>query len=265
MAVIAFIGTGNMGGALARAAAKSPLCTRLLLANRSPEKAKKLCEELGAEITDNRGAAAQANVLFLGVKPQGLEEMAAGIRDVLDARPRCLIVSMAAGWSVAELEELLGGLLGGLPVVRILPNIPVAVGEGVTLLCASGKVTEEEKELVRGLLAPSGMVAELGEDLMDAASGVTGCGPAFAAMFIDALADGAVACGLPRREAIAFAAQMLAGTARTLLSSGEHPDALRDRVCSPGGSTIQGVRKLEESAFRAAVMNAVIATYEKEF
>ena len=261
MAVIAFIGTGNMGGALARAAAKSPLCTRLLLSNRSPEKAKKLCEELGAEITDNRGAAAQADVLFLGVKPQGLEEMAAGIRDVLAARERCVVVSMAAGWTVAELE----GLLGGLPVVRILPNIPVAVGEGVTLLCASGKVTEEEKELVRGLLAPSGMVAELGEDLMDAASGVTGCGPAFAAMFIEALADGAVACGLPRREAIAFAAQMLAGTARTLLASGEHPDALKDRVCSPGGSTIQGVRKLEESAFRAAVMNAVIATYEKEF
>ena len=186
MAVIAFIGTGNMGGALARAAAKSPLCTRLLLANRSPEKAKKLCEELGAEITDNRGAAAQADVLFLGVKPQGLEEMAAGIRDVLAARERCVVVSMAAGWTVAELE----GLLGGLPVVRILPNIPVAVGEGVTLLCASDKVTAEEKELVKSLLAPSGMVAELGEVLMDAASGVTGCGPAFAAMFIEALADG---------------------------------------------------------------------------
>ena len=100
---------------------------------------------------------------------------------------------------------------------------------------------------------------------MEAASGVTGCGPAFAAMFVDALADGAVACGLPRKEAIAYAAQMMKGTAELLLSTGEHPDALRDRVCSPGGSTIQGVRKLEEGAFRAAVMNAVIATFEKEF
>lgn len=261
MAVVAFIGTGNMGGALARAAAKSPLCERLLLSNRSPEKAKKLCEELDAALTDNRGAAAGADVLFLAVKPQGLEKMVEGIRDVLAARERCLVVSMAAGWTV----DALGRLLGGHPVVRILPNIPVAVGEGVTLLCASDSVTEEEKALVRGLLAPSGMVAELNEDQLDAASGVTGCGPAFAAMFIDALADGAVACGLPRREAIAFAAQMLAGTARTLLSTGEHPDALRDRVCSPGGSTIQGVRRLEEGAFRAAVMNAVIATYEKEF
>ncbi len=258
---VAFIGTGNMGGALARAAVKSPLCGKLLLSNRSPEKAAKLCEELGAVHVDNRGAAAAADVLFLGVKPQGLEAAVAGLRDLLEKRGRCLVVSMAAGWTVAALDEL----LGGQPVVRILPNIPVAVGEGVTLLCASPKVTDEEKELVKGLLAPSGMVAELSEDQLDAASGVTGCGPAFAAMFIDALADGAVACGLPRREAIAFAAQMLVGTARTLLSTGEHPDALRDRVCSPGGSTIQGVRRLEEGAFRAAVMNAVIATYEKEF
>ena len=258
---IAFIGTGNMGGALARAAAKSPLCDRLLLANRSAEKARRLCEELSAELTDNAGAAAQADVLFLGVKPQGLEAMVEGIRDVLAARGRCLVVSMAAGWTLAELDAL----LGGAPLVRILPNIPVAVGEGVTLLCASAAVTEEEKALVKGLLAPSGMVAELPEEQLEAASGITGCGPAFAAMFIDALSDGAVACGLPRRQAIAFAAQMLAGTARTLLASGEHPDALRDRVCSPGGSTIQGVRALEEGAFRAAVMNAVIATYEKEF
>ena len=258
---IAFIGTGNMGGALARAAAKSSLCTRLLLSNRSPEKALKLCEELGAEPVDNRRAAEEADILFLGVKPQGLEKMVSGIRDTLDARKRCVIVSMAAGWIVSKLETL----VGGQPVVRILPNIPVAVGEGVTLLCASDKVTEEEKNLVKDLLSPSGMVAELNEDQMDAASGITGCGPAFAAMFIDALADGAVACGLPRYESIAFAAQMLAGTARTILRNGEHPDALRDRVCSPGGSTIQGVRKLEEGAFRAAVMNAVIATYEKEF
>ena len=258
---VAFIGTGNMGGALARAAAKSPLCGRLLLANRSAEKARKLAAELGGETADNRRAAAEADVLFLGVKPQGLEQMLAGIRDVLAGRGRCLVVSMAAGRTVAELERL----LGGHPVVRILPNLPVAVGEGVTLLCPSDAVTAEEKELLKALLAPSGMVAELAEAQMEAAAGVTGCGPAFAAMFVDALADGAVACGLPRREAIAFAAQMLAGTARTLLQSGEHPDALRDRVCSPGGSTIQGVRRLEQGAFRAAVTDAVIATFEKEF
>jgi len=261
MAVIGFIGTGNMGGALARAAAKSPLTSRLLLANRTPDKARRLAEELGAEVCDNTAAAREADVLFLAVKPQGLEAMVEGIRAELSARERVLIVSMAAGWTVEELTSL----LGAHPVVRIMPNIPVAVGGGVTMLCASENVTEEEKALVKELLAASGMVSELAEPLMEAASGVTGCGPAFAAMFVDALADGAVACGLPRAEAIAYAAQMMKGTAELLLATGEHPDALRDRVCSPGGSTIQGVRKLEEGAFRAAVMNAVIATWEKEF
>ena len=261
MAVIGFIGTGNMGGALARAAAKSPLTERLLLANRTQEKAARLAEELGAEVCSNADAAREADVLFLAVKPQGLEAMVAGIRGELSARKRVLIVSMVAGWTLEELTAL----LGAHPVVRIMPNIPVAVGGGVTMLCASDAVTEQEKELVKELLAASGMVSELSEPLMEAASGVTGCGPAFAAMFVDALADGAVACGLPRKEAIAYAAQMMKGTAELLLYSGEHPDALRDRVCSPGGSTIQGVRKLEEGAFRAAVMNAVIATWEKEF
>ena len=261
MAVIAFIGCGNMGGALARAAAKSPLTERLLLANRTQEKAARLAEELGAEVCSNADAAREAGVLFLAVKPQGLEAMVAGIRGELSARKRVLIVSMVAGWTLEELTAL----LGAHPVVRIMPNIPVAVGGGVTMLCASDAVTEQEKELVKELLAASGMVSELSEPLMEAASGVTGCGPAFAAMFVDALADGAVACGLPRKEAIAYAAQMMKGTAELLLYSGEHPDALRDRVCSPGGSTIQGVRKLEEGAFRAAVMNAVIATWEKEF
>lgn len=261
MAVIAFIGCGNMGGALARAAAKSPLTERLLLANRTQEKAARLAEKLGAEVCSNADAAREADVLFLAVKPQGLEAMVAGIRGELSARKRVLIVSMVAGWTLEELTAL----LGAHPVVRIMPNIPVAVGGGVTMLCASDAVTEQEKALVKELLAASGMVSELSEPLMEAASGVTGCGPAFAAMFVDALADGAVACGLPRKEAIAYAAQMMKGTAELLLYSGEHPDALRDRVCSPGGSTIQGVRKLEEGAFRAAVMNAVIATWEKEF
>lgn len=261
MAVIAFIGCGNMGGALAKAAAKSPRTDRLLLSNRTTEKAARLAEELGAEVCSNADAAREADVLFLAVKPQGLEAMVAGIRGELSARKRVLIVSMAAGWTLEELTAL----LGAQPVVRIMPNIPVAVGGGVTMLCASDAVTEQEKALVKELLAASGMVSELSEPLMEAASGVTGCGPAFAAMFVDALADGAVACGLPRKEAIAYAAQMMKGTAELLLQSGEHPDALRDRVCSPGGSTIQGVRKLEEGAFRAAVMNAVIATWEKEF
>ncbi len=262
MACIGFIGTGNMGGALARAAAKSGLAHSLLLANRSPEKAQLLARELGGEVVTNREAAERAQVLFLGVKPHLLEGMLDGIRDVLDAREdRILIVSMAAGKDLKTLRAL----LGDRPILRIMPNIPVAVGGGVTLYAASPEVTEAEKRLFEELLAESGMVSEIQESLLEAASGVTGCGPAFAAMFVEALADGAVACGLPRRQAMDYAAQMLMGTAKLLLETGEHPGSLKDRVCSPGGSTIQGVRKLEERAFRAAVTDAVIATFEKEF
>ncbi len=262
MAVIGFIGTGNMGSALARAAAKSGRAERLLLSNRSPEKARRLSEELGGEVVDNRGAAAQAEYLFLGVKPHMLAGMLEGIRDVLSARTdRFVIVSMVAGKDLDGLRQL----LGPVPVIRIMPNIPVSIGGGVTLFTASPEVKEEEKRFLQELLGCSGIVDELEESLLDAATGVTGCGPAFAAMFVEALADGAVACGLPRRKALDYAAGMLKGAAELLLQSGEHPGMLKDRVCSPAGSTIQGVRALEESAFRAAVMNAVIASFEKEF
>ncbi|MBR0200735.1 MAG: pyrroline-5-carboxylate reductase [Oscillospiraceae bacterium] len=263
MAIVGFIGTGNMGGALARAAAKSGLAEELLLANRSPEKALRLAGELGGRQVDNQEAAARSDVLFLGVKPQMLDTLLGQIGDTLkDRNERQLIVSMMAGKDLQTLQRLLGE---DKPILRIMPNIPVCVGAGVTLYCGSGAVTEEDKDFFCRLMAASGLVEELDEHLMEAASGVTGCGPAFAAMFVEALADGAVACGLPRKQAIAYAAQMLAGSARMLLASGEHPGVLKDRVCSPAGSTIQGVRKLEERAFRAAVTDAVIATWEKEF
>lgn len=262
MKTVAFIGTGNMGSALARAAAKSGAADRLLLSNRTPEKARRLAAEIGGELCDNRRAAAEADLLFFGVKPQMLEAMLDGIRDVLAARTkRLLVVSMVAGKDLQTLDAL----LDGLPVVRVMPNIPVAAGCGVTLLTASDKVTAEERAYVKTLLAASGAVEELDEHLLDAATGVTGCGPAYAAMFVEALADGAVACGLPRKDAVAYAARMLMGTAQMLLESGEHPGALKDRVCSPAGSTIQGVRTLEQRGFRAAVMDAVIASWEKEF
>lgn len=263
MAIVGFIGTGNMGGSLARAAAKSARTEKLLLANRSPEKAIRLAEELNGEALSNQEAAARADYLFLAVKPQMLEGMLDGIRQTLEARKdRFVIVSMVAGKDLHTLRTLLGA---ERPIIRMMPNIPVQVGGGVTLYCASDQVTEEEKQTFCELMMASGMVTELDEHLLDAATGVTGCGPAFAAMFVEALADGAVACGLPRKQAIAYGAQMLLGTAKLLLETGEHPDSLKDRVCSPGGSTIQGVRKLEERAFRSAVTDAVIAAFEKEF
>lgn len=262
MAVVGFIGTGNMGSAIARAAGKSNQVDRLLLANRSPEKAERLAKELGGEVSDNRQVAANADVLFLAVKPQYLLGMFDGIRDVLEARKdRFIIVSMVAGWTLDRLTRE----LGVFPFVRIMPDIPAQVGAGITLVCPGKGITEEEKALVLDLLDGSGLVSELDEKQLDAANGVTGCGPAFAAMFVEALADGAVACGLPRQRALEYAAMMVKGSAELLLQENMHPAVLKDKVCSPGGSTIQGVRKLEECAFRAAVMDAVIATFEKKF
>ncbi len=262
MAIVGFIGTGNMGSAIARAACKSNQVNRLLLSNRSPEKAERLAKELGGELSDNRQVAASADVLFLAVKPQYLLGMFDGIRDVLEARKdRFVIVSMVAGWTLDRLTRD----LGVFPFVRIMPDIPAQVGAGITLVCPGKGITAEEKALVLDLLDGSGLVSELDEKQLDAANGVTGCGPAFAAMFVEALADGAVACGLPRQRALEYAAMMVKGSAELLLQENMHPAVLKDKVCSPGGSTIQGVRKLEECAFRAAVMDAVIATFEKKF
>lgn len=262
MAIVGFIGTGNMGSALARAAVKSDQVERLLLTNRSPEKAERLAAELGGEVVSNREVATQAEVLFLAVKPQYLLEMFTGIRDILEMRrDRFILVSMVAGWTLERLRTE----LGSFPFVRIMPDIPAAVGAGITLVCPGEDITAQEAALVKDLLAGSGLVSELDEKQLDAANGVTGCGPAFAAMFAEALADGAVACGLPRQKALEYAAMMMKGSAELLLQEKMHPAVLKDRVCSPGGSTIQGVRKLEESGFRAAVMNAVIATFEKKF
>ena len=144
----------------------------------------------------------------------------------------------------------------------MMPNTPAAIGAGVVQYCGRG-VTVEELDDFAALIAPAGLVDSVPESLIDAASAVSGCGPAFAYLFMEALADGGVACGLPRDKAVSYAAQMLEGAARMVLENGKHPGALKDAVCSPGGTTIQGVRILEERGFRAAAMDAVIAAYEK--
>lgn len=262
MLTLGFIGTGNMGGALAQAAAKNNN-NRLLLANRHPEKAQRLREKTGGELTDSRGAAAKADYIFLGVKPQMLEALFAEIRDTLSARSdRFVLVSMAAGTSIEKVQRLAGG---DYPVIRIMPNTPVSTGEGMILYACSKELRQDEENAFLEAMAAAGRFSPLEEKLIDAGSAVSGCGPAFVDLFIEALADGGVACGLPRAQALEYAAQMTAGSARLILESGRHPGELKDAVCSPGGTTIQGVRALEEAGFRAAVMNAVIAAYEKNF
>lgn len=260
MVTFGFIGTGNMGGALARAARKRLAGEEILLANRTPAKAEALAADLQCRTADNQTAAREARYLFLGVKPQMMEGMLTEIAPVLAARQdRFILVSMAAGLTMARIREMAGG---DYPIIRIMPNTPSAIGEGM-ILYTSDAVTEEELQSFLDAMSGAGRLAPLEERLIDAGSCVAGCGPAFVDLFIEALADGGVACGLPRALALEMAAQMTAGAARLVLQSGQHPGALKDAVCSPGGTTIQGVRALEEAGFRGAVMDAVIAAYEK--
>ncbi|WP_325200498.1 pyrroline-5-carboxylate reductase [Oscillibacter sp.] len=256
-----FIGTGNMGGALARAARRRLEGEDILLANRTEAKAAALAKELGASLSSSQTIAGNADYIFLGVKPQMMRELLAEIGPELRARKdRFVLVSMAAGLAVADIQDMAGG---NYPVLRVMPNTPCSIGEGMVLYTPGPGVTEAETETFLKAMAGAGRFAPVPEHLMDAGSAVAGCGPAFADLFVEALADGGVACGLPRTAAVEFAAQMLLGSARLILESGSHPGVLKDAVCSPGGTTIQGVRKLEEAGFRGAVMDAVIAAYEK--
>lgn len=264
---IGFIGTGNMGSALAHAAAKSAATAgvRFLLANRTESKAARLAEELqssgaDARAVSNAEAARECGIIFLGVKPQMLEGLFSEIAPVLRGRADgYTLVTMAAGVSCARIRALAGT---DCPVIRIMPNTPAAIGAGVVQVCSLG-ADEETLSEFEALLRPAGLLERIPENLIDAAAAVSGCGPAFVYMFIEALADGGVACGLPRDKAVAFAAGAVEGAARMVLESGKHPGALKDAVTSPAGTTIQGVRALEAGGFRSAAIEAVIAAYER--
>ena len=263
MATFGFIGTGNMGGALARALAKNVEGDSILLANRSAEKAAALATELGCKAVSSEAIAKKADYIFLGVKPQMMADLLAQLSPILKEREdRFILVTMAAGLTIERIREL---AVGDYPVIRIMPNTPASIGEGMILYTAGSDVLDIELQIFLAAMAGAGRLSPLPEHLMDAGSAVSGCGPAFVDLFIEALADGGVACGLPRASALEFAAQMVAGSAKLVLESGKHPGVLKDAVCSPGGTTIQGVRALEAGNFRGTVMEAVIKAYEKNF
>lgn len=256
-----FIGTGNMGGALARSCAKAVDPQDILLSNRTPEKAQALADTIGAQVSDNETIAAGCDVIFLGVKPQLMEDTLRPLRRILaKGRAPFVLVSMAAGLTIKTIQHMAGGKY---PVIRIMPNTACAVGEGMTLFACSEEVSPAQRQAVLGALSASGLTQEIDEELIDAGSAVAGCGGAFACLFLEGLADGGVLCGLPRDIAQRMAAQMLLGTAQLALKSGEHTGQMKDAICSPGGTTIAGVRKLESMAFRSAAMEAVIAAYER--
>lgn len=256
-----FIGVGNMGGALARAAARKLPPETILLSNRTAAKAEKLAKELKCDSGSASHAAKEGKYIFLGVKPQMMQGLLSEIAPVLANREdRFILVTMAAGLTMERISAMAGG---EYPVIRIMPNTPCAVGEGVILCDANALVTENELAEFMDGMSEAGLIDRLDEKLIDAGSAVSGCGPAFVCLLMEALADGGVACGLPRQKALAYAAQMIKGTAALQLANGEHPGAMKDAVCSPGGSTIAGVRVLEERGFRGAAMDAVIAAVEK--
>lgn len=256
-----FIGTGNMGTALARAAAKTMNVQDIFLANRTRAKAEKLAQELGCVAASVEQVAETAGYLFLGVKPQMMADLLMTISPVLAQRKTpFVLVSMAAGLTMDTIRKMAGD---NYPVIRIMPNTPVGVGSGVILYDATENVEQGVLAQFCQDLSAAGWLNPLPEKLIDAGSAVAGCGPAYGCMFIEALADGAVACGLPRQQAQAYAAQMLLGTAKLVLESSQHPGQLKDAVCSPGGSTIAGVQVLEESGFRGSVMDAIAAAYQR--
>ena len=249
-----FIGCGNMGGAIAAALSKAT--KDILLAD--PLKAEELSAQLGCACGSGEEAAA-CQRLFLAVKPQVMGTVLEDLRPVL-AEKKPLLITMAAGLEIATIEKFAGVKL---PIIRIMPNTPVAVGKGVIQYCCNELVDEAVIADFLQDMRYAGIVDRIDEKLIDAACSLSGCGPAFVYLFIEALADGAVACGIPRAKAMEYAAMTMVGAGEIYLATHQHPGALKDAVCSPGGSTIVGIRALEEHGFRSAAMECVIRSYEK--
>lgn len=259
---IGFIGLGNMatamiGGMLQKGIVKAG---DLVGSSKTEETRKKVAKEYAIKVVDTNAEVAEAaDILFLAVKPIFLNEVIAEIRNSVDEKT--LIVSIAAGKSINFLKEAFGS--PGLKIIRCMPNTPALVLEGCTGVCVGENVTDEETELVLGLLKSFGRASVVPERLMDVVVGVSGSSPAYVFMFIEAMADEAVAAGMPRKQAYEFAAQSVLGSAKLVLETGKHPGELKDMVCSPGGTTIQAVKVLEEKGMRAAVMDAMEACIEK--
>lgn len=256
-----FIGCGNMGGVLAAVAAKSLGGSRVLASDHHEEKLEALRQSCGAAPSTAAEIASSARFIFLGVKPQVMEKAAGEIKEILAAREpgSFAVVSMAAGITAARVADL----LGGCPVIRIMPNTPAAVGEGVILYCVGEGVTAADEADFLALLESAGLIVKLDEGKIDTGSALTGCGPAFVYLFAEGLIDGAVRCGLPREQAKKFALQTMAGAAKLALETGRDPALLRGDVCSPAGSTIEGVAALEERGVRSAAIEAVTAAFRR--
>lgn len=253
---IGFIGCGNMGGAMMQGILESGKCTKeeMITSDRSEAALAAKKELLGIlTTTDNKEVAAFADILFLSVKPQFYESVIDEIKDTVTED--MIIVTIAPGKTLAWLSEKFGK---ELKIIRTMPNTPAMVKEGMMGMCPNANVETKDVELVRDICNGFSQTEVISENLMDVVTAVSGSSPAYVFMFIEAMADAAVAGGMPRAQAYKFAAQAVLGSAKMVLETGRHPGELKDMVCSPAGTTIQAVRVLEEKGMRSAVFEAMM-------
>lgn len=258
---LGFIGCGNMATAMMKGIISNGIVPReeIIGADVSESCLDRVKTELGILVTtDNKEAAKSAEVLILSVKPQFYESVIEEIKDIVTKEQ--LIVTIAPGKTLEWLEQQFGRMV---KIVRTMPNTPALVGEGITGACRNENVTDEELEHVVSILCGFGKCEIISESLMDVVVSVSGSSPAYVFMFIEAMADAAVADGMPRTQAYEFAAQAVLGSAKMVLETGKHPGELKDMVCSPGGTTIEAVRVLEEKGMRSAIFEAMKACTKK--
>jgi len=255
---IGFLGSGNMAEAIIHGLIGSGMVGEAAISasDRDIERLNSIVEKYGIEgYSKNFETARRSDIVILAVKPQSIDEVLQDIREELTSEK--LLISIAAGVKIARIAA---ALKEGVKIVRVMPNTPSLVLSGVSAVCAGNNVSEKEKETVMALFGAVGKaVAIADEGLMDAVTGLSGSGPAFVYTFIEALSDAGVKEGLSRRDATTLAAQTVYGAARMVLESEKHPAELRDMVTSPGGTTIAGMARLEDTGFRASVIAAVEA------
>ena len=268
---IACIGSGNMGLALMKGIAGIIGGSSIGFADADAEKAKDAAAALGAAVFGSNSEAVKADYVFLAVKPQIMADVLSEIAPALQRRladgRAPVLVSMAAGWSMGTIQAAIaGGAPNGaadVPVARIMPNTPALVAKGMIALAACSQMTEDKIAYLENILASAGAVDRVDEKFLDAVTGLSGSGPAFVYLFIEALADGGVLAGLGRDKALRYAAQTVFGSAAMVLETGRHPGELKDMVTSPGGTTIAGIAALEDGGFRGTVMQAVEAAWRR--
>ena len=259
--IIGFIGAGNMGSGMIGGICQSKLVKpeHIYASSHTTATAEKMKNTFGINTTTSNGkVAGMSDILFLAIKPNKFAEVLPELTE--DLGRDTIIVSVAAGQSISSIEGLLGS---HIKLVRAMPNTPALVGESMSALCCNRNVTDEELAYVKQLFECFGKAEIVPESMIDAVIGVSGSSPAYVYMFIEAMADAAVADGMPRAMAYKFAAQAVLGAAKMVLETGTHPGALKDAVCSPGGTTIEAVAALEAGGLRDTVIRAQRACVQK--